>query len=187
MKNLATTLPGVVLVEPDVYGDPRGRFMETYRQDRYAALGIASKLSFVQDNFSTSQRGTLRGLHYQLKCPQGKLVWVTRGSVWDVAVDIRVGSSTFGQSFGTTLSTDSLRQLWIPPGFAHGFLVLSDVADFVYKTTAYYVPEDERSILWNDPELAIPWPLSDCGTLTLSARDRAAPRIFEADLPSFGP
>jgi dTDP-4-dehydrorhamnose 3,5-epimerase len=160
--------------------------METFQRDRYAALGI--DLPFVQDNFSSSQRGTLRGLHYQLERPQGKLVWVTRGEVWDVAVDVRVGSETYGQSFGTTLSTENHRQLWIPPGYAHGFLVISDVADFVYKTTAYYSPEDERSIAWDDPELVIPWPLADLGGApTLSARDRDAPRLATAELPGFVP
>jgi dTDP-4-dehydrorhamnose 3,5-epimerase len=181
MKILPTTLPGVVLLELDVFGDHRGRFMETYRRDRYAELGIAAE--FVQDNFSSSQRGTLRGLHYQLQRPQGKLVWVTRGEVFDVAVDVRVGSPTFGQSFSTILSADNHCQMWIPPGFAHGFVVTSDQADFMYKVTAAYDPSDERSIAWDDPELAIPWPI--VGAPALSKRDQAAPGLRAAELPKF--
>lgn len=186
MKILPTTLPGVVLLELDVFGDHRGRFMETYQRERYVKHGVGVNLEFVQDNFSTSAKGTLRGLHYQLERPQGKLVHVSRGHVFDVAVDVRNGSPTFGRSFGAILSADNHLQMWIPPGYAHGFLVLSDVADFVYKTTAYYAPEDERSIAWDDPDLAIPWPLSNAAP-TLSARDRAAPRLAEAELPGFAP
>src|SRR5689334_10902657 len=158
MRTLPTTLPGVVLLELDVFGDARGRFMETFRRERYLELGIGVGLEFVQDNFSSSARGILRGLHYQLHQPQGKLVHVARGEVFDVAVDIRAGSPTFGKWFGATLSPG--RQMWIPPGFAHGFLVTSDEADFAYKVTSYYAPADERSIAWNDPELAIAWPLT---------------------------
>jgi dTDP-4-dehydrorhamnose 3,5-epimerase len=187
MKTLPTTLPGVVLLELDVFGDHRGRFMETFRRDRYRELGVGIGLEFVQDNFSSSARGILRGLHYQLRQPQGKLVHVTRGEVWDVAVDVRVGSPTFGQSFGTLLSADNRLQMWIPPGFAHGFLVTSDQADFAYKVTANYAPDDERSIAWNDPELAIAWPF--VGEPTLSKRDVAALalRYRTADLPSYSP
>src|SRR5678816_445626 len=133
MKVVATPLPGLVLLELAVYGDARGRFMETYRRERYLEAGVAVGLEFVQDNFSSSIRHTLRGLHYQLARPQGKLVHVTRGAVWDVAVDIRAGSPTFGRWFGTELSADNHHQLWIPPGYAHGFVVLSEHADFAYK------------------------------------------------------
>jgi dTDP-4-dehydrorhamnose 3,5-epimerase len=185
MKTLPTTLPGVVLLELDVYGDHRGRFMETFRRDRYLELGIGVGLEFVQDNFSSSAQGTLRGLHYQLEHPQGKLVWVTRGEVFDVAVDIRRGSPTFGAWFGAALSADNHRQLWIPPGFAHGFLVTSEQADFAYKVTATYVPADERAVAWNDPAIAIAWPLA--GEPTLSRRDAAAPGLDAAELPSFAP
>lgn len=185
MKSLPTTLPGIVLVELDVYGDARGRFMETFRRDRYRELGIAADLEFVQDNFSSSTRGTLRGLHYQLHNPQGKLVHVTRGEVFDVAVDIRVGSPTFGAWFGTILSAQNHRQMWIPPGFAHGFIVVSDEADFSYKVTANYAPADERSVAWNDVDLAITWPM--VGEPILSKRDAAAPRLRDAELPSYAP
>jgi dTDP-4-dehydrorhamnose 3,5-epimerase len=185
MKSLPTTLPGVALLELDVFGDHRGRFMETYRRERYHELGVAVGLDFVQDNFSSSAQGTLRGLHYQLLHPQGKLVWVTRGEVWDVAVDIRVGSPTFGKSFGSLLSAENHMQMYIPPGFAHGFLVTSEVADFAYKCTAYYAPADERAIAWNDPELAVAWPLT--GEPTLSKRDIAAPGLRAAELPRYAP
>lgn len=181
MKVLPTTLPGVVLFELAVFGDHRGRFMETFRRDRYQAFGI--DLPFVQDNFSSSQKGTLRGLHYQLHRPQGKLVHVARGEVFDVAVDVRVGSPTFGQSFSTILSADNHLQMWIPPGFAHGFRVTSDQADFIYKTTAYYAPTDECSIAWNDSELAIAWPLDS--EPTLSKRDQVAPGLRAAELPKY--
>ena len=181
MQVTPTSLPGVVLIELDVFGDHRGRFMETYRRERYAEIGIAA--DFVQDNFSSSARGILRGLHHQLEHPQGKLVHVTRGEVFDVAVDVRRGSPTFGAHFGTILSADNHRQLWIPPGFAHGFLVLSEAADFVYKVTRTYVPGDERAIRWNDPDLAIAWPWD--GEPTLSARDAAAPFLRDSELPTY--
>jgi dTDP-4-dehydrorhamnose 3,5-epimerase len=180
MKTLPTTLPGVVLLELDVFGDHRGRFIETFRRDRYREFGI--DLEFVQDNFSSSTKGILRGLHYQLHQPQGKLVHVTRGEVFDVAVDIRRSSPTFGQWFGTTLSAENHRQMWVPPGFAHGFLVTSDQADFVYKVTANYAPADERGIAWNDPQLAIAWPIA--GEPTLSKKDAAAPLFRDAELPT---
>jgi dTDP-4-dehydrorhamnose 3,5-epimerase len=185
MKTLPTTLPGVVVLELDVFGDARGRFMETFRRDRYAELGVAVGLEFVQDNFSSSVQGTLRGLHYQLLHPQGKLVHVTRGEVFDVAVDIRRGSPTFGQWCGTRLSADNHLQMWIPPGFAHGFLVLSEDAHFVYKVTANYAPTDERSLAWDDPELAIAWPLT--GAPTLSKRDTGAPTLRTGELPTYTP
>lgn len=183
MKSLPTSLPGVALLELDVFGDHRGRFMETFQRDRYRSLGIA--LEFVQDNFSSSARGTLRGLHYQLQHPQGKLVHVVRGEVFDVAVDIRTGSPTFGQWFGTTLSAENHRQMWIPPGFAHGFLVVSELAEVAYKATAIYHPADEIAIQWNDPELAIAWPLVEAAIL--SKRDVAAPGLREVKLPTFTP
>lgn len=185
MKVMETSLPGVLLVELAVFGDHRGRFMETYRHSRYEELGVARGFTFVQDNFSSSQRGILRGLHHQLKYPQGKLVHVTRGEVFDVAVDIRKGSPTFGKHFATVLSAENHLQMWIPPGFAHGFVVLSESADFVYKTTAQYVPTDERAIKWDDPELAIPWPLD--AAPTLSARDQAAPSLRDSELPTYSP
>jgi dTDP-4-dehydrorhamnose 3,5-epimerase len=184
MKAIETTLPGVVLLELDVFGDHRGRFMETYRRERYEALGVGVGLEFVQDNFSSSAKGILRGLHHQLTKPQGKLVHVTRGEVFDVAVDVRRGSPTFGKWFGATLSDDNHLQMWIPPGFAHGFVVLSDQADFVYKVTAVYDPADDRSIRWNDPDLAIRWPIENP---TLSARDQAARPLRDSELPSYVP
>ncbi len=183
MKELPTSLPGVRLLELKVFGDHRGRFMETYKRERYAELGIGPE--FVQDNFSSSARGILRGLHHQLTQPQGKLVHVTRGEVYDVAVDIRRGSPTFGQHFGVVLSADNHLQAWIPPGFAHGFLVLSETADFLYKTTRGYVPEDERAIRWDDPAIGIPWPLT--GAPTLSARDVNAPLLRDSELPVYQP
>jgi dTDP-4-dehydrorhamnose 3,5-epimerase len=186
MKTLPTTLPGVVLLELDVFGDSRGRFMETYRRERYLELGIAVGLEFVQDNFSTSVKGTLRGLHQQLHNPQGKLVWVTRGEVWDVAVDIRRGSPTFGKWFGNYLSADNHLQMWVPPGFAHGFVVTSETADFTYKCTASYVASDERAIKWDDPELAVAWPLGGAEPI-LSARDQKAPLLRDAELPTYKP
>jgi dTDP-4-dehydrorhamnose 3,5-epimerase len=180
MRTIETSLPGVLLIELKVFGDDRGRFMETYRRERYVEAGIDA--AFVQDNFSSSAQGTLRGLHYQLTRPQGKLVYVTRGEVFDVAVDIRRSSPTFGKHFATILSAENHLQLWIPPGFAHGFAVLSETADFAYKTTEVYVPSDERAIRWDDPQLAIDWPLR--GAPTLSARDAAAPLLAAADLPA---
>jgi dTDP-4-dehydrorhamnose 3,5-epimerase len=185
MKTLPTTLPEVVLVELDVFGDARGRFMETFRRERYLELGIGVGLEFVQDNFSSSARNTLRGLHYQLAQPQGKLVHVTRGEVFDVAVDIRRGSPTFGRWFGTLLSADNHLQMWIPPGFAHGFVVTSETADFAYKCTATYNQADDRSIRWDDPALAINWPLA--GEPLLSKRDVAAPLLDAAELPAYAP
>lgn len=179
MKLIETSLPGVMLIELATFGDHRGRFMETYRRERYVQAGIDHE--FVQDNFSSSVRGTLRGLHHQLSSPQGKLVHVTRGEVFDVAVDIRRGSPTFRRWFGTRLSADNHLQMWIPPGFAHGFLVLSESADFTYKVTTSYSATDERSIRWNDPELAIDWPID--GPPTLSARDRDARFLRESELP----
>jgi dTDP-4-dehydrorhamnose 3,5-epimerase len=182
MKFVETALKGVVLVEPDVFEDPRGYFLETYRAGNYADGGIRSP--FVQDNFSHSVRGTLRGLHYQLKHAQGKLVMALKGRIFDVAVDIRKGSPTFGRWVGTELSGDSKRQLYVPPGFAHGFCVLSETADVLYKCTDVYDPKDERGIAWNDPALAIAWPIADP---LLSPKDQAYPRLadMERDLPVY--
>ncbi len=156
MKVIDTGLPGVLLLEPKVFGDARGFFMETWQAARYAEAGMPER--FVQDNHSRSRRGVLRGLHYQLTQPQGKLVWVTRGAVFDVAVDVRRGSPHFGRWYGCQLDDVNHRQLYIPPGFAHGFCVVSEEADFFYKCTDYYHPQSERGIAWNDPEIGIDWP-----------------------------
>jgi dTDP-4-dehydrorhamnose 3,5-epimerase len=174
MKFLPTELPGVVVVEPRVLRDERGFFLEFYHQAKFREGGI--DVTFVQDNHSRSARGTLRGLHAQLRHPQGKLVRVVAGEVWDVATDIRRGSPTFARWVGVPLSTVTFRALWVPPGFAHGFCVLSEHAEVEYKSTALYDPGDELAIAWNDPELAIAWPIHDP---LLSARDRAAPLLAE--------
>ena len=176
-----TTLPGVLLIEPRVFNDARGVFWETYHAQRYADAGIPA--TFVQDNASRSVRGTLRGLHYQLRRPQGKLVWVSWGQVFDVVVDIRRGSPHFGWWFGLTLRGDHPQQLYIPPGFAHGFCVVSESADFAYKCTEFYAPEDERGVLWNDPGIGIEWPIAEP---LLSAKDRSYHRLNDVagdDLP----
>lgn len=166
-----TALPGVLILEPKVFGDARGFFYESFSQrDFEAATG--ERVTFVQDNHSRSARGVLRGLHLQDPHPQGKLVRVTVGEVYDVAVDLRPGSATYGRWAAVTLSAENRRQLWIPPGLAHGFLVTSDVAEFLYKTTDYYHPEHERVIRWDDPAIGISWPLE--GPLTLSVRDAVA-------------
>ncbi len=178
MKLICTDIPDVLIIEPTVFGDARGFFFESYNQQRFEQLaGIAP--IFVQDNHSRSARGVLRGLHYQILQPQGKLVRVIAGEVFDVCVDLRRSSPTFGKSVCVTLSADNHRQLWVPPGFAHGFLVTSDSADFVYKTTDYYAPEHERSLQWNDPALDIAWPLD--GPPTLSAKDQAGRRLADAE------
>lgn len=188
MKLIPTRLPGVVIVEPTVFGDDRGWFMESFNQQRFHAaltqLGLPLPRPFVQDNHSRSQRGVLRGLHYQLAPhAQGKLVRVTKGSVYDVAVDIRRDSPNFGQWVGVTLDAKDHRQLWIPEGFAHGFLALEDDTHFLYKTTDHYAKDCERSIAWNDPALAIEWPMSALGTHapSLAAKDAAAPTLASAD------
>ena len=158
MKAIPTTIPAVLIIEPKVFGDARGFFFESFNQRTFSqATGL--DVNFVQDNHSRSAKGVLRGLHYQIQQPQGKLVRVVRGAVFDVTVDIRKSSATFGQWVGVELTEDNHRQLWIPPGFAHGFYVLSDSADFLYKTTDYYAPEFERSLVWNDPKIAIAWPV----------------------------
>jgi dTDP-4-dehydrorhamnose 3,5-epimerase len=179
MKATRTAIPDVVLIEPKVFGDARGFFFESFNARAFAeATGFAG--DFVQDNHSRSARGVLRGLHYQLQQPQGKLVRVVRGAVFDVAVDVRRSSPTFGRWVGYELSEENQRQLWVPPGFAHGFVVLSETADFLYKTTDYYAPAHERSILWNDPAIGIEWPYQ--GTPQLSAKDQAAVTLDKADL-----
>ena len=182
MKVHRTVLPGVLVVEPRVFRDERGFFLETFNSDRFASNGLPEL--FRQDNHSQSRRDVLRGLHYQLRRPQGKLVGVVRGTVFDVAVDIRRGSATFGQWYGAVLREDEPRYLWIPPGFAHGFCTLSDVADVVYKCTDVYVPEDDRGILWSDPSIGIEWPVANP---LLSDKDRRLPRLDDpsAELPVF--
>jgi dTDP-4-dehydrorhamnose 3,5-epimerase len=175
MKIIETSLPGVLIFEPKVFGDERGFFVETYREQVFAEAGL--NLTFVQDNQSRSQRGVLRGLHYQLQQPQGKLVRAARGRVFDVAVDVRRGSPTFGQWFGAILDDESHRQMYIPPGFAHGFVVLSDVADFVYKCTDYYHPQSETGIRWDDPKIGIKWPAEILDAITLSTKDRELPLL----------
>ena len=179
MRFLPTTLRDVVLVEPRVHGDERGFFMETWHRERFAQAGIDCQ--FVQDTHSRSVRGTLRGLHFQLNHVQGKLVRVTSGEVFDVAVDVRRSSPTFGHWEGVRLSAANRRSLWVPPGFAHGFLVLSDVADFVYKCTDYYDPVSERAIRWDDPAIGVEWPLEPGTMPILSARDAAAGGLADAD------
>ena len=179
MKITQTEIPDVLAVEPKVFGDDRGFFFESYN---HKVLLEKAQISahFVQDNHSRSAKNVLRGLHYQIKQPQGKLVRVVVGAVFDVAVDLRTSSTTFGQWVGLHLSAENKQQLWIPPGFAHGFLVLSEYAEFLYKTTDYYAPEYERSILWNDPALAIAWPLQ--GEPVLSAKDQAGKLLQEAEV-----
>lgn len=177
MEVVRTEIPDVLLIEPKLFGDARGCFMETFSLQRYAAQGIIGP--FVQDNFSRSRRGTLRGLHYQIQQTQGKLVQVLRGEIFDVAVDLRRSSPTFGRWVGVTLSEQNNRQLYIPPGFAHGFCVVSDEADFVYKCTDYYAPAHERTLLWNDPAVGVTWPIS--GEPLLSGKDKQGRLLSEAD------
>lgn len=176
MRFIEAGLPGIIVIEPDVFEDSRGYFLETYHAKKYADAGISGP--FMQDNFSRSVRGTLRGLHYQRSHPQGKLVSVVEGVVFDVAVDIRPGSPGFGKWFGMELSAENKRQLYIPAGFAHGFCVLSEVAAFTYKCTDVYVPQDEGGILWNDPAIGIPWPVA---VPLLSGKDQAYKCL--ADIP----
>jgi len=183
VRFIETELKGVILIEPDVFTDPRGLFLETYHAIKYAVERIHGP--FVQDNFSKSVRGTIRGLHYQLKNAQGKLMMVVEGTVFDVAVDIRTGSPTFGKWIGVELSADNKRQLYIPPGFAHGFCVTSETAGFIYKCTDLYSPQDERGIIWNDPDLGIAWPISHP---VLSAKDQSYKTLAEMaeELPAYG-
>ena len=178
MRIVETALPGVRLIEPRVFGDGRGFFLESWNARALAEAGL--DIRFVQDNHSRSRRGVLRGLHYQIRHPQGKLVRVVTGEVFDVAVDLRRSSPTFGRSVGVTLSEDDRRMLWIPPGFAHGFLVLSAQADFLYKTTDYYHPEHERTLIWNDPALGIAWPSGI--EPVLAAKDAAGLPLADAEV-----
>ena len=177
MKATRLAIPEVVLIEPKVFGDARGFFFESFNQKAFNEA-TGTNHQFVQDNHSRSAKGVLRGLHYQIQQPQGKLVRVVRGAVFDVAVDIRKSSPTFGRWVGAELSEDNQHQLWVPPGFAQGFLVLSDMADFLYKTTDYYAPQYERSILWNDSDLNIDWPI---GEPILSNKDRQGLKFNSAD------
>jgi len=176
MKVVETPLPGVLILEPKVFGDERGFFMETWSRERYGKAGI--DVDFVQDNLSSSRRGVLRGLHFQNPLAQGKLVHVLAGEVFDVAVDLRRGSPTFGQWHGVILSGENKRQYWVPPGFAHGFCVTSESALFAYKCTELYAPEHEKSIRWDDPALAIDWPVADP---QVSEKDRMAPLLADMD------
>jgi len=175
-----TYLPGVIVVIPDVIEDERGFFMETWQARRYADAGIDAK--FVQDNFSHSVRGTLRGMHYQIQQSQGKLLRVVKGEVFDVAVDMRKSSPTFSKWIGVKLTAENRKLLWIPPQFAHGFLVLSDIAEFEYKCTDYYAPEHERSVRWDDPDIGIDWPLPDDERPLLSEKDASAPALKDAEV-----
>jgi dTDP-4-dehydrorhamnose 3,5-epimerase len=177
MKVIETSLPGVLLLEPRVFGDERGFFMESYNKRAMSEAGITQE--FVQDNHSRSAKGVLRGLHYQIKQPQGKLVRVVAGEVYDVAVDMRRRSPHFGRWTGMRLSAENKRMAWVPPGFAHGFCVLSEFAEFLYKTTDYYAPEHERTLLWNDPGLGIDWPLD--GDPMLSGKDSQGKPFAEAE------
>ena len=171
MKVIETHLPGVVVIEPRLFGDKRGFFLETFREDVLQQAGINAH--FVQDNHSRSSQGVLRGLHYQMTQTQGKLVRVATGSVYDVAVDVRVGSPSFGQWYGTELNEENMRMMYVPAGFAHGFVVLSETADFIYKCTDYYHPESEQGIAWDDADLAIDWPISDIKEkIALSEKDK---------------
>ena len=180
MNFIPTAIPEVMIIEPRVFGDHRGFFMETWRQDRFVEAGI--DLPFVQDNHSSSTKGVLRGLHYQIQQPQGKLVRVIAGEVFDVAVDLRRSSPTFGQWVGETLSAENKRMFWVPPGFGHGFFVTSDYAEFVYKCTDLYAPQYERSIRWDDPDIGIRWPLDAGEEPILSEKDSAAAWLKDAEV-----
>jgi len=179
MKITETAIPEVLVLEPVVHGDNRGFFLETFRKSWFEARGL--QLDFVQDNHSRSGQGILRGLHYQLNKPQGKLIRVTEGEIFDVVVDLRQSSPTFEQWVGVTLSEENKLQLWVPPGFAHGFYVTSEMAQIVYKCTEYYSPVDDRSLIWNDESIGIQWPLID-GQPILSDKDQNAPSLKEAEL-----
>lgn len=178
MQRIPTRIPEVFIIAPRIFGDARGFFFESYNKRELAPFGLDAE--FVQDNHSRSRQGVLRGLHYQIRQPQGKLVRVVQGEVYDVAVDLRRRSPTFRQWVGVRLSSENKHMLWVPPGFGHGFLVVSETAEFLYKTTDYYAPEHERCILWNDSDIGIEWPLT--GTPILSARDQAGSRLSQAEL-----
>jgi dTDP-4-dehydrorhamnose 3,5-epimerase len=180
LMNLSTTtIPEILIIEPQIFADQRGYFLETFQDERYAALGISQP--FVQDNYSGSRRGVLRGLHYQIYQPQGKLVSVTVGEIFDVAVDLRESSETFGDWVGMILSADNRKQVWVPAGFAHGYLALSGWAEIEYKVTDYYVPEAERTLLWNDTQLGINWPLDAGKAPILSEKDAAGTPLDQAE------
>jgi dTDP-4-dehydrorhamnose 3,5-epimerase len=179
MRFVPTAIPDVVVVEPDVFGDARGFFLETWHEAKFREGGIDAE--FVQDNHSRSRQGILRGLHYQIERPQGKLVRVVTGRVFDVAVDLRRSSPSFGRWVGEELSEDNHRMLWVPPGFAHGFYVLSESADFVYKCTEFYAPEHERCIRWDDPELGVDWPIPTHAAPLVSAKDADGVAFSEAE------
>lgn len=179
MNAIPLAIPEVILFEPKVFGDDRGFFFESFNQKQFDAA-VGRPVGFVQDNHSRSGRNVLRGLHYQIRQPQGKLVRVAVGEVFDVAVDLRRGSPTFGQWVGAVLSAANKKQLWVPEGFAHGFVVLSDEAEFLYKTTDYYAPEHERCVIWNDPTLAIEWPMQ--GEPVLSGKDTQGAAFLQADV-----
>jgi dTDP-4-dehydrorhamnose 3,5-epimerase len=180
MEFIQTAIPDVMMMAPRVFGDDRGFFMETWQRRRFAEAGI--DFDFVQDNHSKSGQGVLRGLHYQIQQPQGKLVRVVQGEVFDVAVDIRKGSPTFGQWVGVVLSADNKKMFWVPPGFAHGFYVISPEAEFIYKCTDFYAPQYERSIRWDDATLGIEWPLIEGQAPLLSARDQAGQLFADAEV-----
>jgi dTDP-4-dehydrorhamnose 3,5-epimerase len=180
MKIYPASIPDILIMEPRVFGDSRGFFLETYREDILSEAGISCK--FVQDNHSGSIGNVLRGLHYQIRRPQGKLVHVGKGKIFDVAVDLRHTSSTFGQWMGLELSDQNRLQLWIPAGFAHGFYVLSEWAELIYKTTDYYAPEWERTILWNDPDLGVEWPINSHNLPILSLKDSMGIRFKDAEI-----
>jgi len=177
LQLIPTTLKDVVILEPKVFGDERGFFLEAYNEATFRSLGLPTR--FMQDNHSGSRKGVLRGIHYQLQQPQGKLVRALRGAIFDVAVDLRKDSAQFGEWYGTELNAENKRSLWVPPGFGHGFLVLSDFAEVSYKATELYAPASERSILWNDPAIGIRWPLD--GEPTLSEKDRAGLLLADAE------
>ena len=181
MKAIPTAIADVLILEPSVFGDSRGFFLESFNRKAFGAI-TGLDVDFVQDNHSRSARGILRGLHYQIRRPQGKLVRVVRGAVFDVSVDLRRSSPTFGQWVGVELTEDNHRQLWVPPGFAHGFYVLSDLADFLYKTTDYYFPEHERSLSWNDSTIAISWPLEQGTEPVVSEKDKNAAKLAQAEV-----
>jgi dTDP-4-dehydrorhamnose 3,5-epimerase len=181
MNVISTSISEVLVIEPKVFGDSRGFFFESFNHKNFNQV-TGLDVKFVQDNHSRSVKDVLRGLHYQIRQPQGKLVRVVRGQVFDVAVDIRRSSPSFGQWVGVELTEDNYRQLWVPPGFAHGFYVLSDTADFLYKTTDYYLPDLERSLLWNDPTVAVSWPIQADVSPIVSAKDKIAPKLTDAEL-----
>ncbi|MDQ3186420.1 MAG: dTDP-4-dehydrorhamnose 3,5-epimerase [Pseudomonadota bacterium] len=181
MRVIPTSIPDVLIIEPKVFGDSRGFFFESFNQKNFNQV-TGLDVNFVQDNHSRSVKDVLRGLHYQIRQPQGKLVRVVRGAVFDVSVDIRKSSPTFGQWVGVELTEDNYRQLWVPPGFAHGFYVLSDSADFLYKTSDYYIPNFERSLVWDDPDIAISWPISNDAQPIVSAKDTQGARLADAEV-----